>query len=285
MKTEKNNKYKILNCSPNKKKTLKNSCYSNDDLKKLKKHWNMRHPDKKIKSIKSKDIWNELKKNISSSCKSEICWLKQEFIKNNLNNELLNYTFTPFSPASWLKNPNEWLSSLDIENVMKQYEFKYSNFIFLGPSPIDFDKIKKKSCIWPEICNFNLKDMIKNNHYKIGFIFNTDPHFLGGSHWISLFIDIKKNKMLFFDSVGDKCPNEIEKLIDKITSQGKEININFNRYDNKKKHQKTSTECGMYSLYFIIENIKDNFSEKDFLTRIPDDLMETFRNKYFNSKK
>ena len=37
---------------------------------------------------------------------------------------------------------------------------------------------------------------------KIGIIFNTDPHNKSGSHWISLFIDVKKKIICFFDSVG-----------------------------------------------------------------------------------
>ena len=40
------------------------------------------------------------------------------------------------------KNPQEWLSSDEITDVMKQYEDKYDNFVFLGPSPIDFESAK-----------------------------------------------------------------------------------------------------------------------------------------------
>jgi hypothetical protein len=285
MKTKKNNKFNLSNCSPNKNRSFKNTCYNDEDLLKLRSSWNKRHPDKKITSKNSREIWKQLKNHMSSICKTEMCWLKQEFIKKNLSNDLINYTFAPFSPKSWNKNINEWLSSMDISNVMKQYEKADEKFIFLGPSPIDFDKIKNGSCIWPEICKFNLNNIIKRNHSKIGFIFNTDPHFLDGSHWISLFVDLKKEEILFFDSVGDKCPNEIDKLINRIIEQGKELNIHFKRIDNKKKHQKSNTECGMYSLYFIIENIKNNFSKENFKNRISDENMESFRKIYFNSKK
>ena len=47
-------------------------------------------------------------------------------MKKNLNNELLSYTFAPQSPESWKRKPTTWLNSLDIENVMKQYEKKIS---------------------------------------------------------------------------------------------------------------------------------------------------------------
>ena len=41
---------------------------------------------------------------------------------------------------SWESNPKEWLSSDEILEVMKQYEHSHPEFVFLGPSPIDFEK-------------------------------------------------------------------------------------------------------------------------------------------------
>ena len=37
--------------------------------------------------------------------------------------------------------------------------------------------------------NLKLKDLNKKKK-QIGFIFNTDPHYKSGQHWISLFVDI-----------------------------------------------------------------------------------------------
>ena len=79
-------------------------------------------------------------------------------MENNLNNELLQYTFAPKSPYSWKENPTTWLNSLDIENVMMQYERQYSNFEFIGPSPIDYNTKKLYGeCVWNELCNFQFK--------------------------------------------------------------------------------------------------------------------------------
>ena len=83
------------------------------------------------------------------------------------------------------KNPNEWLNSLDISRVMKQYENDYKCFDFLGPSPIDFDTFKENNeCVWDEICNFDLNKSYTKGKRKFGFIFNLDPHYKGGSHWV-----------------------------------------------------------------------------------------------------
>ena len=56
------------------------------------------------------------------------------------------------------KNPYAWLNSDDIIKVMNQYEKKYKNFKFIGPSPIDFqDKKFYGNCVWEELCNFSIK--------------------------------------------------------------------------------------------------------------------------------
>ncbi len=57
-------------------------------------------------------------------------------------------TFAPEAPTSWNHDPHEWLTSDDIEIVMRQYEDKFPAFEFLGPSPIDYNapKRRKSSC-------------------------------------------------------------------------------------------------------------------------------------------
>ena len=114
-----------MHCSPNKGKKLSYTCYSPSDLDIIKNLWNVRHPDNQIKSNDSRVIWTELKNNMSCCCDTEECWLKQQFIKNNISSDILNYTFAPYSPQEWKNKPDDWLSSVDILNVMKQYEKTY----------------------------------------------------------------------------------------------------------------------------------------------------------------
>ena len=275
---------KNLGCSPNVNNNKNYTCYNNKSLIYLKNLWNTRHPDLFINTNNNKLIWNYLKNYMNHICKNEKCWLKQNFSKNKLTDELKNYTFLPETPKSWKKNKNEWLNSLDIERVMKQYEKKYSNFEFLGPSPINFDnKISENNCVWNELCNFNLSNKILKGVNKIGIIFNTDPHYLSGSHWISMFINIKEKYILFFDSNGTNPPKEVKNLINKIKKQGKILKINFKVLINKKNHQKENSECGMYSLHTII-GLLENYHDINFYlnNNIPDKNMEKLRKIYFN---
>ena len=49
-------------------------------------------------------------------------------------------------------------------------------------------------------------------------------------------------------------------------------------------HQEGNTECGMYSLYFIISLIEDTVNPNYFKSKkISDAEMENLRDRYFNS--
>jgi hypothetical protein len=276
-----------VNCSPKSKNELNNfTCYTNKSLYKLKDLWNARHPDVKITTTSPKEIHHQLSEKLSGVCSKESCWLKQKDDFGILESEITD-SFAPESPPEWKKNPNEWLSSVDIMNVMKQYEKAYKCFDFIGPSPIDFDTRKLYGeCVWDELCNFSLKQQIKSGKTKIGMIFNTDPHNKPGQHWISMFINIRKKKIFFFDSTGEKPSPEIMKLVDRIKEQGLALNpkiiLNFDSNEGI-EHQYGNTECGIYSLYFIVHMLEDKVTEHYIKTHIlKDEYMNTFRHIYFN---
>jgi hypothetical protein len=276
-------KYYKEKCSPNPDNNNKNTCYSDSALTKMKKYWNARHPRDKLTTDDTVEIWKFFKNKMSSICHRESCWLRSKFMAGKLDNELLNYTFAPIAPSEWKSKPNEWLSSLDIEAVMRQYERFYKCFEFLGPSPIDYNFHKLYGeCVWEELCNFNLSEQIKRNKNKIGIILNTDPHYKTGEHWISMFVNIKKKMIVYFDSNGNVPPKEVKELIKTVVDQGKQIGIDFKVMENTIEHQRTDSECGMYSLYFIIQMLKDKDVHYFLNNRIDDKEVFKMRNEYFN---
>ena len=280
---------KKVNCSPKDKNEINDfSCYTDKSLFKLRDKWNLRHPDVKIVTNEPKEIHGLLKNYLSYVCNKESCWLKQKGEFGNLEEEFKE-SFAPESPSEWKKNPNEWLSSLDIIKVMKQYEKAYKCFDFIGPSPIDFDKRKLYGeCVWEELCNFNLEEQIKKGKTKIGIIFNTDPHNKPGEHWISMFINIKKKQIFFFDSVGNTAPKEIMKFVEKIKTQGQNMSpkMTFTYDENHPvEHQYGNTECGIYSIFFIVHMLEDKMTEDYLKTHIlKDEYMQKFRKVYFNEQ-
>ena len=286
---DKERQFKKLNCSPKDKNEVKEyTCYTDTDLQKLRDMWNARHPDKKITTNDSKEIWEMLKNYYTKICNKESCWVRQMTKGTKMEKELLE-SFAPVSPIEWKKNPREWLSSIDIIEVMNQYEKSYKCFEFLGPSPIDYDTHKLYGeCVWEELCHFDLAEQIKNGKNKIGVVFNTDPHTKGGEHWISLFINIKKGTIFFFDSAGDKAPKQVMKFVKTVTKQGRNLpeKINFKFDQNHPlEHQYKDSECGVYSIYFIVHMLEDKVTEHYLKTHvIKDTYVQQFRKIYYNDE-
>ncbi len=283
----KSSTHKKINCSPKPKDKLNDfTCYTNDSLISLRDRWNARHPDVKITSNSPKDIHKQLSEYLKDICNNEACWLRQKGAFGQLESELAD-SFAPESPPEWKKNPNEWLSSVDIMKVMKQYEKAYKHFDFMGPTPINFDSRKLYGeCVWEELCKFDLQKLINKGKTMIGIIFNTDPDNKPGQHWISMFINIKKKIIFFFDSTGDPAPSEVMELVKRIQKQGLALKrpIKF-KFDSNKgiEHQHGNTECGMYSIYFIVHMLENKMTEHYIKTHIlKDEYIEKFRKIYFN---
>lgn len=271
--------FKLLNCHP--KKTRKNkTCYDTSTLVILKNKWNETHPDK-IKTNDPNKIWTLLKAKMIN-CEHELCWLKTINDKNITN--VVMKEFVPNAPtAEWAKY-NNWLSSTDFNNVMKQYSETYSNFLYLGPSSIDFDTIIDGKCVWPTLCKLNIADQIKNGKNKIGIVLNLDKHDGKGSHWVSIFIDLQKKFIFYFESTGSIIPPEVDAFIKRMNEQCKSAGLNMKIMNNMKiKHQYGTSECGMYCLYFIINLLEETRDPQHFLkNRITDAQMTKLRDFYFN---
>jgi hypothetical protein len=194
--------------------------------------------------------------------------------------------FAPEAPASWLKNPEEWLSSTDIEKVMYQFEKAYPCFEFIGPSPIDYDKhIEYGECVWEELCKFDMESFVKRGKFKIGIIFNLDPHYKPGSHWVSLFVNLRKGYVFYFDSAGSKPPKEVKRLVKKMIEQASKLGITLRYIENDRSHQKGDNECGMYSIFAIATQLRDSKLPQSFLTGgdISDQSMHEMRKRFFNN--
>ena len=279
------------NCSPYSKKKAHatNSCYTEDSLQEIKNDYNKSHPGSPIKASNTNGIRNELIMRLKyCNNEDEKCILKG-VSDAKLQQKLNKLLFAPDSPAEWKKNPNEWLSNYDIMSVLEQYEATYPNFKFISPSPIDFDSPSDNNantCITEEICKFSLQKQLDNNITKIGMIFNLDKHNQSGSHWVSLFIDLENKFIFYFDSTGNKIPPEIKTLKNRIVTEAAQLKPKpmtlkyLNNY--KTVHQHGNTECGMYSLFFII-TLLTNATEYDKNMTMNDKIM-LFTKKHIDDK-
>ena len=278
-------------CSPNHLSEKSNTCYTLNQLKNIEKNYNKEHTDKINLNLKKDILWNTLKQRNFKNCNNnEFCWLKQNYMQLNTNLNKFKKNFRPEKPIEWDNNPTMWLNTINILNVMNQYQYKYKDFKFVGVFPIDFSTKIGKNCVSPEMCNININELLENNINKLGFVFNLDKHWQSGSHWTSLYINIdpKSNQYgaYYYDSISNRPPQEIYYFINFIKSQIKKIkkfNLKkFNFVYNKIKHQNKSTECGMFSIFFLDKCLKKiSFDKIVNNTKLNDDLVFKYRDKYF----
>ena len=304
-----------MNCSPAVKKNRINeqTCFTPEILMNIRDAYNNNHPDSAIHDTNPKRVWWALKEKLD--CPKEECWLEQ-LGDIGMKSRIRKFIFAPKQPPEWESNPDEWLSNFDIEEVAKQYEASHPEFKLVGPTTIDFDtRLPEEGgkCVLEDLCQFDLARFIRAKRTKIGIVFNLDRHDQSGSHWVSMFIDIDNQFILFFDSADNPIPPEIWKkdtkvnsvirpgggpapLVNRILAQAKALGKTFTFYSNRgHQHQKSNTECGMYSLFFIItmltgetpftkgvmsiEARRNLFLKK----RIPDKTVFGYRRLYFNN--
>jgi hypothetical protein len=209
-----------------------------------------------------------------TKCKTERCWIEKSSMSPDEKNKIMKSFFRPIMPDSWEEDPDEWLDSLNLVDVMKQYEEVYPTFKFFGANPIDFsapnpykkDALEKMECLEDSICKLRLDTLTKEGKTHLGFIYNLDPSDKGGSHWIASFTDIPGHKSYYFDSYGFKPPPQIARFLRSLTLQDPRMKLQY----NARRFQYGETECGVYCLYFLIRMLEgDDF--RKFCKRAPRD--------------
>lgn len=269
------------------------TCFSIDALRKIADKWNTTHPTMRIDyntTTTGKSLWNSINNAMRSQCTNEVCWLKQNFIKDSpLARELMK-NFRPMMPKKWEENPREWLNTLDIRDVMNQYEVKHPDFEFIGPVPMDFDsKVGFGQCVINELCNIKLESLLEKGKNKIGVVFNLDKHTQPGSHWVAMWAQfplqgkqtIKPGEICYWDSYGMRPNHEVVNLIKRLENQAKTLGHQVNIKINKRRHQYKNTECGVYCIYFLTSFLEGREFEDIVENIINDDDMFKKRKNYF----
>jgi hypothetical protein len=221
-----------------------------------------------------------LTKAMESVCSDQICWINQDFIKELNDAEIDSNTFRP----KITQGRFDWLNTTNIKEAMEQYESKYKDFKFYGAVPMDFDDLPTYG-----IRNINFDELRRSGTNRLGFIFNMDESWQRGSHWVAMFADIKKNQIYYFDSYGTKPKAKVRRLINRIATWCYKRNVkndeaaisesvisnsfmktkkNYieealeNINYNKTRHQFKNSECGVYSMNFILRLLKgESFQE------------------------
>ena len=218
------------------------------EIENLRKVYNREHPSEEpIQKGHMRTVWKEIQKRLKAVCDSGV----SQCILNHMMRK-------PNAPDSWSKNPEEWLSSLDIEAVEKQFMKIFSEYYFVGCIPIDFDKKSETgTCIVSALCSLDIQKLYQKGYRQIGIVFNTDVSTGPGKHWVALFANIGPEyeypRITYFDSYSHEPEPEIQRLMRRWKEQWDATKIHSKPTEltyNKIRHQYENSECGMYSIYF-----------------------------------
>ena len=268
-------------CSPSNTTNKPHTCFNKKSLITISQKWNESNSNNKINIVNSdKELWKNIEEKMIDKCNTEWCWVNK--ISSNINH---NELFRPVKPKLWNKKEREWLDSINISDVMKQYEETYKDFIFIGPVPIDFDLQNSfGSCVVDELCKTNIDKLIKKGKTQIGIIFNLDKHTEEGSHWVALYCNTKSSEINYFDSYGMEPEDEIKILMNRFHEELEKKNKKCTINVNTKRHQYKGTECGVYCLYFIIKMLTTKMKFSRFCNNhMPDDKIFEKRSLFFIS--
>jgi hypothetical protein len=249
--------------------------FDDKDIQRLRDVYNKEHPNElPIKSDSSEGLWSEIKARLHDKCKTG----RAECIITSLMSR-------PKAPSGWKVNPEEWLSSTDIDKLENSFEELFPDYKHLGTFPIDFDaKSETGKCLVSALCSMDIRKLAKDGKTQIGITFNTDVSTGPGEHWVAVFCDIRPElaypRMTYFDSYAQRPEKEIKRLMlrwkeqwdsTKIHPQGMKLTY------NKTRHQYKDSECGMYCVYFHYCCLMGISMEE----RIPDDVVNGFRRLLF----
>ena len=102
---------------------------------------------------------------------------------------------------------------------------------------------------WCRYLNIPIKSVLSrdqkvpHNHKQTLFIYNLEPHYMNGSHWIATYA--KNNVINYFDSFG-MMP--FQEMVDHAKKQ----NVTLLHQDQQIQNLYSST-CGWFCLYFLNE--------------------------------
>lgn len=252
-----------LECAPNVQKGGSNTtdvCSTTAVIKTLKEKFN-------VESSEPKDIVEHAMESVG--CGTESCLYKKI---GSLPQDDLRKRFVPNGP----KDSQEWLDNFNIDETLVQWTAVFPKFKHIPFQMIDFQEYGG------ELSKVDWSDFIKK-YTCLGCIINTDRSSGPGKHWVCVFVDTDAKSVEYFDSAGDPpMPDVINWLI--CTSQllskfsGKQFrDIRV----TEREHQLGNSECGVYSLFYILARLNGTSSSFFTYNRVSDEDMTHFRKYLF----
>lgn len=238
---------------------------------------------------------------IDEKCDDLACNLK----KSNINPIILK-------PISGPANNTNWLSNHNIDHTLELWTIEMGGQLFISHYAMsDFNKVGSselskfyKGSILDVFSEKQKYEYIKPEYFGVehnmfACVMNTDLSTGSGKHWICMFIDFRDDPITieFFDSGGDFPQHSFQEAMEKF----KDDILNFPEflhyqylvnsdggrkavktiYSSDFQHQYSSTECGVYALFYIRARITGTPVYYFLKNKIPDERMLELRKLLF----
>ena len=217
---------------------------------------NLKGPNSEIENANPSQIVDVVKS--VTKCDSEICVLKNpefsQFIGPVQADEVIHERFKPAGPAT----NTDWLNNDNIDYVLEQWAKKYPNFVHVPFQMIDFDVIKS------ELTRIDLVTLYESGMRKMGCVINTDKSTRSGIHWFCIFVDLSNDQkwtLEYFDSAGEYPKSSVHKWLNeqraKLATKHPSKDIQVVDVTRSNQLQKSTTECGVFSLWYILSRLNE----------------------------
>lgn len=270
------------------------------------------------------DTYNAVKQ--ISNCNSESCILSNRNIINIIGKKTADYEKAHYLKPDGPRDNTNWFSNVEIDEVLTQWHVAKPYFYNYPYGVRDYDEINHPlKTITPydlyhahrDSSSVDLVERKKfvggrdsksggaqyNDGYKcFGCVINTDVSTGPGKHWMAIFGDMRddhadpeRNRVWtveYFNSSSIRHEPFV-KYVEYAANSMRRI-VDEHNLDVEVKaevvcdivHQKSKTECGPYSMYYIYKRLFDDIDCNEFKSRrVPDEKMYEFRQLLFRTDK
>ena len=212
-------------------------------------------PDK----LTAKQVIDTAKKILKVDSESAIYDHPKIKVKMGFNRvkNILDEHFKPEGP----KDNTQLLNNFDIDNNLKQWASKSEQEFNKKVLHIPFqmrDFLDKKT----ELATLDIYNLIKQGYNAFYTIFNTDVSTGPGKHWFALYAELKSDQVQleYFNSSGYPPMEPLLVWMENtcyclLKQHGIKCNIVYATKGHQLQNSKT--ECGVWSLVYILSRLKD----------------------------
>jgi hypothetical protein len=245
-----------------------------------------------------------------TGCDAESCMLSQREVVEHLSNEMggteahneIKKTAKKLKPKG-PKDNFSWLNNSDIDDTLRNWADEYTDFYPYCFCMMDFERPLDPS--WPKgsLASIKIADLIEGRaaiegqsprpFRRMACVLNTDTSTGRGKHWVCLFMNCQPDAQWtieYFNSSGNPPTKEINAWVAKVLPEfnamdmkyGPKLGTKFIFYNVQ--HQRSRTECGMYSLFYIRARLNGIPIEAFNTKRVADEHMKDFRSHIFSKE-